>query len=345
MSGRGRHVCLVLAVLLLLLALIPAWLWLRIRDGLQEQTAAERWRGSNEERFAQVSCFLDDNAALEASQEYSIRQSLDMSLAGESEASWIMALSGSDEVSVSGPSAQLTARGIYTAGSFGHFHDIRMLSGAWYDPEDVNADGVVIDMLLAWKLFGGYDLRGLTIRINGVSVPIVGVASLPESGIEQAAYGQTPTVWFSARLAERMGIQPRVTCVEAVLPDPVSHFAAEKLSNALGLGQSQYELVENTGRFGLVNSLQVFLHQDSRVMRTSRVAFPYWENAARAAETRCGFCLAVMVLLLLFPAFPVLYWLRRGILALGALRVLRGKVKALTYTGKPVWNGFPGVEF
>ena len=32
-------------------------------------------------------------------------------------------------------------------------------------------------------------------------------------------------------------------------------------------------------------------------------------------------------------------------LAYGALRVLRGKVKALTYTGKPVWDGFPGIEF
>ena len=32
-------------------------------------------------------------------------------------------------------------------------------------------------------------------------------------------------------------------------------------------------------------------------------------------------------------------------LALGALRVLRGRVKALTYTGKPVWDGFPGIEF
>ena len=32
-------------------------------------------------------------------------------------------------------------------------------------------------------------------------------------------------------------------------------------------------------------------------------------------------------------------------LALSVLKVLRGEAAAMTYSGKPVWNGFPGVEF
>ena len=32
-------------------------------------------------------------------------------------------------------------------------------------------------------------------------------------------------------------------------------------------------------------------------------------------------------------------------LALGVLKVLRGEAKAMVYSGKPVWDGFPGVEF
>ena len=32
-------------------------------------------------------------------------------------------------------------------------------------------------------------------------------------------------------------------------------------------------------------------------------------------------------------------------LALSALKVMRGEIKARDYTGKPVWNGFPGIEF
>ena len=32
-------------------------------------------------------------------------------------------------------------------------------------------------------------------------------------------------------------------------------------------------------------------------------------------------------------------------LALPALKVMQGKLTPLTYTGKPVWDGFPGIEF
>ena len=171
-------------------------------------------------------------------------------------------------------------------------------------------------MLLAWKLFGGYALQGFTLEVNGVPVQIAGVAETPRSAIEQSAYGQTPTIWFPVGLMERIGLQPMVTCVEAVLPDPVSGFAAEKLNGSLGISGSEYDLVENTERFGWKNSLQVFLHPDSRVMRTSSITYPYWENAARAAESRCGIYAALCLLLLLFPALTVLYWLIRGIVAL-----------------------------
>ena len=32
-------------------------------------------------------------------------------------------------------------------------------------------------------------------------------------------------------------------------------------------------------------------------------------------------------------------------MALSVLKVLRGQTAAMTYTGKPVWQGFEGVEF
>ena len=55
----GRQICLVIAAILLLLAVIPTWLWARIRSDFVEQTAAERWRGRNPARFAQVTAFLE----------------------------------------------------------------------------------------------------------------------------------------------------------------------------------------------------------------------------------------------------------------------------------------------
>ncbi len=313
MKKRGRQFCLIIAAILLLLALIPAWLWLRIRSDFVEQTAAERWRGKNAARFAQVTAFLDESVGLEPMQEYELRQSLETELAGQTEEAWILAISGFCQVTVSSDSEQISARGICTSGSFNAFHPIQMVSGAWYDPKEVNQDGVVLDMQLAWRLFGGYDLKGFSLRLNGVPVQIVGVVRLPEAKIEQKVYGDTPTIWFSTGLMERLGLDIPLTCVEAVLPDPVSHFASDKLKRVLNLGSGYDDLVENTGRFGFLQSLLTYLHPDSRVVRTSRVAYPFWENAARVAESRCGFYAALLILSLIYPCCVLLFWIFRGI--------------------------------
>lgn len=323
MRLRSRSVCLILAAVLLLIALIPFWFWMRIRSDFVEQTAAERWKGRNSARFAQVSAYLDESVRLDPVQEYEIRQNLETELAGESEESWVLALSGFCTVTVSDENEQVSVRGICTAGSYNHFHPIQMVSGSWYDPQDVNQDGVVLDMQLAWRLFGGYDLEGFALRVNGVPVQIAGVVRLPESKIEQEIYGETPTIWFSTGLMKRLGLDMPITCVEAVLPDSVSHFAADKLKKALGISEEYSDIVENTGRFNYLNSLRVFLHPDSRVIRTSRVTYPYWENAARVAESRSGFYAALIILLILFPFGVGVYWVYRGICS------LRGRGKTL----------------
>ena len=313
MRIRSRIICLIAAAILVLLAVIPAWLWLRIKSDFVEQTAAERWRGRNPARFAQVTAFLDESIGLEPIREYEIRQNLETEMAGESEENWILALSGFCTVTVSDDNEEVSARGICTSGSYEQFHPIRMVSGAWYDPHDVNQDGVVLDMQLAWRLFGGYDLKGFSLRVNGIPVQIVGVVRLPEAKIEQEIYGDTPTIWFSAGLMERLGLGVPITCVEAVLPDPVSRFAETKLRKSLGAADDYSDFVENTGRFGFVQSLLNYLHPDSRVIRTSRVTYPYWENSARVAESRCGFYAATIILLLLFPAGVILYWIFKSI--------------------------------
>ena len=51
---------------------------------------------------------------------------------------------------------------------------------------------------------------------------------------------------------------------------------------------------------------------------------------------RCGFIAPISV----YPGE-----MEQEALALGVLKVLRGEAKAMVYSGKPVWDGFPGVEF
>ena len=61
-----------------------------------------------------------------------------------------------------------------------------------------------------------------------------------------------------------------------------------------------------------------------------------FDDIREGIQKRCGWIAPISV----YPGE-----MEQEALALGALGVLRGEAKALTYTGKPVWDGFPGVEF
>ncbi|MBR3059480.1 MAG: butyrate kinase [Oscillospiraceae bacterium] len=60
-----------------------------------------------------------------------------------------------------------------------------------------------------------------------------------------------------------------------------------------------------------------------------------FDDIRAGIEDRCGWIAPVSV----YPGE-----LEQEALALGALKVLRGEEEALTYTGKPVWGGFPWFE-
>ncbi len=61
-----------------------------------------------------------------------------------------------------------------------------------------------------------------------------------------------------------------------------------------------------------------------------------FDDIAEGIRKRCGFIAPIHV----YPGE-----MEQEALAYGVLRVLRGKETALTYSGKPVWEGFEGVSF
>ena len=61
-----------------------------------------------------------------------------------------------------------------------------------------------------------------------------------------------------------------------------------------------------------------------------------FDDIRAGIEDRCGWIAPVSV----YPGE-----LEQEALAWGALAAVRGECPVLTYTGKPVWGGFPGVDF
>ena len=67
------------------------------------------------------------------------------------------------------------------------FHPLKLLSGAYFDGEDLNKDGVVIDENVAWQLFGSNNVAGMYVEINGVQYPVRGVVKSDKGYFSDAA--------------------------------------------------------------------------------------------------------------------------------------------------------------
>ncbi|MCL2499633.1 MAG: ABC transporter permease [Defluviitaleaceae bacterium] len=75
---------------------------------------------------------------------------------------------------VSTPVQQEPATVIYTEGYYFEMYFMNFLEGShWHSHGDLN--NIVINEALAWRLFGGVDVIGLEVGINGISHVIIGV--------------------------------------------------------------------------------------------------------------------------------------------------------------------------
>jgi hypothetical protein len=182
-----------------LCALLTAALLVALRfyaGSFYDQYTAERWQ-SGDKRYSQVSCFIGNDESCGYDDVMEISESIEGALAeGAEKAPWLSSFSAETEVSVSAGSKTVKARAICTGGDFFQFHPLAMLSGWPYKEEALSGEAVVLDMRLAWSLFGGYDLKDKTVEIGGCECLIAGVSRPPERGAAGAAYGEGPTVYL-----------------------------------------------------------------------------------------------------------------------------------------------------
>ncbi len=274
-----------------------------------DQYAAERWE-SGEKRYSQVTCFISNDESCGYDDVMEINESIEDALAeGAAEGRWLSSYSMEAKVTVSAGSKTVRARAICTGGDFFLFHPLDMISGWTYKEDALSGDAVVLDMRLAWSLFGGYELKGKTVEIGGWKCLIAGVSRPPRRGAAGEAYGEEPTVYLPYNLAYRTGADKAINCYEAVLPNPVSGYALGILEDALDFSEGNYELMENTGRFGFLKSLKRAGGLSGLARKDSPVYYPYWENAARSGEIICSVLAASAAALAVYPLLLIALYL------------------------------------
>ena len=303
----------------------------KVTGALITQSAADVWRGGSGERFAQVSAFLPVNGRIDLDTIRSFRVTLEDAFvqnsifapepdaqdpgADTSARLYADAYSGSTQLSVSGkPPGSVTVTAIGVGGDYFLFHPLQLLSGGYVSDEDYMADRVVLDAQTAFNLFGSSDVAGMEVTINGKTFPIAGVvkseddfatAAALDAGAEAASdptgvqSASKAMIYMSYAALNAMAELP-IDCYEIVLPDPVSGFAKKLMTEKFPVGEGV--IVQNTGRFSLSGLISVIGKFGKRVMTTNGVIYPYWENAARMAESYAALLLILGTLFGLMPA-------------------------------------------
>ncbi len=286
-------------------------------------TAARRFRGESEMRFAQIACYLPVGQEKSPNEIYQFRQSLngkfqEQSLeAPENGSLYVDAYSAVASLSAEGPHGSAQVQAIAVGGDFFYFHPMELKSGSYFSDDDLMDDLVLLDEDMAWRLFGGSDLVGMDMTINGEHFIVSGVVAREDDFATRAAYSGEPGLFMSYSALERLqggDADGTINCYEIVLPDPISGYALGVVKDGFPVGQG--DVVENSDRYAAGKLFSVLKSFGQRSMRVNGVIYPYWENAARLTE---DYAAGLMLLAILLAICPVTF-----ALVIGIREIIRG---------------------
>ena len=294
-------------VLLTLIFAVDAIIYSGIAGSIVTQRAAGEFKGGSDMLFAQVSAFYKAGSSGSEENIYAFRSTL----AGEYVSASLEAPAGGTlykdgysaegKVNARGSNSSTDLFAIGVGGDWFYFHPLKLRSGSYIRETDLMKDGVLLDEEAAWRLFGGYDLEGLTVEIDEVPYVIIGVVEREKDEATNAAYGGEPMIFMHYSALNAIS-ETGITEYELVGADPIAGF----LKGIVEKNFPSAVTVENTGRFTPGRIFKLLGDLGTRSMRKEAVKFPYWENAAIYTEDRLTILLSVMLLLAVYPVISLI---------------------------------------
>lgn len=283
-----------------------------IRGSFDFLKAGKRWAPDGA-RYAVISLYTEESAALSADQVESWAHSIDSALlqssiapSSENARSWAYTYATEKTMSVSGPAGSGTAEVIAAGGDFFVFHPLDFIYGSAFLNDTSNPNGVVIDDMLAWKIFGAVNIVGMEMTIGDNSYTVVGVTTRESNhGIYNYTYGERPRMYMSyAGYLKLQGSDSSnaadITMFETVLPNEVKSFAKNIFDGVITANEETMTEIESTDRFSLINRYNNMKILKYSWIRENKIEYPYWENEERVADYRCA------ILMIFEVAFAVI---------------------------------------
>ena len=294
----------VVSVLFVAMLLFGAWQWLA--HLLPSQKAAQRWQGDGDLAFSQITCFLpaDQQIGLKEISDFrnaAMKKLEEASLDVRGSAQYMLdGWSTGAKVYTDGEHGRGEATVIAVGGDYFDFHPLRLLSGDYIRQSDLMKDRIILSEDVAWMLFGGTDLAGMTMKLNGIPFVVAGVVEQETDFASKKANSDTLDLYMSYDALLQMDEKARINCYEVVLANPVKNFALNVVKDKFPIGRG--EILCNTTRYDYGNMMDLAGHFASRGMQTSGAVYPYWENAATRTENWASLCCFLGTVLLVFPA-------------------------------------------
>ena len=329
-----------------LTTLLLACLERTIVKGLSFGQLASDW--SKQEEYAQIACYFDREAGFFKEQilgiERSITEKMEQAAVPVQNENggrnFTDAYSAKGELFISSNRANITVRAFGVGGDFFLFHPMTLLSGSYFGSTDESNDGVIIDEVVAWQLFGSNNVAGMEVEINGVAYPIRGVVRSEKGMFSKAVEEDAATIYVSYPILEAAygGSHP-IDSYEVLIANPVKEFGITTIKEALTMEEKRYEVVEASARFDFLHRLTILKQFGKRSMNTKNIVYPYWENRARGYEDVSALFLVFEMLCLCYPVLIALKQLRklyknRKTYAQKCKELLKNRVKTLKLNTK-----------
>lgn len=317
---RKHLIWTIIGVVCLLLAGILAAASAGIQNSLLSQNMAKRW--DREGRSAHVSCFFSDSVQASPDTirafEYGLKgklQEASIETSSENARLWVDAYSARGQISLSTDRASTEVGAYGVGGDYFMFHPLELeYGGMYFSDADMMQDKVILDQNTAWQLFGSYDVAGMPITIGrgpGAHIGVVAGVVKSESGFMNEKAGATAgTVYLSYEMLNMQGRHSGINSYEIVMPNPITGFAKNIVTENIGFEEDQVEIVENSSRFSFLGLIRVLRQFGTRSMNVKAIIYPYWENAARGWEDILSILLVLEMIFLLIPTVLLVIWIR-----------------------------------
>lgn len=344
MLSRFEHknIIKVLVAVNILLVLITAYIWFlqseRVKR-LYSQQAAERWE-SKENPYSEISLFYSDSYEAGKKTVEELRTGITKKLVEDTyfdpadtsgRRAYIDAYSGFADMVIERENVQLTGKVYGVSDDFFLVHPIPLLNGNYINPvekaseigDGIDPFQVVLDENMAWNIFGSVNVEGMKIWIGGRVFTVMGVVEASQNKTEEMAYGNYDAAFIPYSAFALMDKKVNINCYEAVLPEPIKGYAMSTMGKAAdivvdpeeeasgtevrsSLSFGKRELVENTDRFGISSIWKYLKNKKYMSMKTTEIAYPFWENVARFEMERAGGIFKLCCILLILPVVSVL---------------------------------------